>query len=388
MDDMGHHIIYIVANDKDDPNAVPKSKSVDLYLRIFKDPEVSVQPNQRFYYANIITEFKCQVQGHPISRSSLQWTYTNCNSSTSCDGEKQVIELFEEENKLHPVDGLMDESEDFHYEYESVLRVNLTQSGVYACKVCSLSDPPICSENNTTAYLNEYTLDGFVAKSDSDLKNVIEKDKVELFCAGSIYDFVNVTWYKKSLNSSAMDLGKLMFSYTFKKSLLILRFNLVSESENISILNSRSKFSRVSIIKFDKVGINDGAEYHCRGFFISDPAKYNTLILDMKVLKAIKPQRETKSFNMNQTIMTKKIGDSVKLDCSIKSDARPTPIIQWTKDNQPFYKWKNSSVNFSKDNSTIIFLAVTKEHSGEYQCKASNRAGFVIGTMIMGEFLK
>ena len=61
LTDMGHYILQIVVTNENDPESTTLTKNVDLYLKIFKDPEVALHPinvGQSYFIANQNTEFK------------------------------------------------------------------------------------------------------------------------------------------------------------------------------------------------------------------------------------------------------------------------------------------------------------------------------------------
>ena len=108
--------------------------------------------------------------------------------------------------------------------------------------------------------------------------------------------------------------------------------------------------------------------------------------ITIKVLTMIPPTKN-ENFNMDGRVLTPSKGENVKLDCSIKGGARPKPIITWTKDEQVINDQNNftDAVKFSSDYSSITFRYIQADHSGEYQCEAVNRAGEVLGKLILSK---
>ena len=55
-----------------------KKKTIDMYLNVIRDPEVKVElPENRypFVMANEQTTLKCEVEGFPIDRNNLEWSF-------------------------------------------------------------------------------------------------------------------------------------------------------------------------------------------------------------------------------------------------------------------------------------------------------------------------
>ena len=90
---------------------------------------------------------------------------------------------------------------------------------------------------------------------------------------------------------------------------------------------------------------------------------------------------------MDGRVLTPSKGENIKLDCSINSGARPKAVISWTKDGFSINDQNNftDSVKFSSDYSSITFRYIQADHSGEYQCEAVNRAGEVLGKLILSK---
>ena len=70
---MGHYVFKIkVGNDQ---NAL--EKSVDTYLYLFADPEVTIRPQQDtgYYLKEKKSTHICNVKGFPVDKASIQWTF-------------------------------------------------------------------------------------------------------------------------------------------------------------------------------------------------------------------------------------------------------------------------------------------------------------------------
>ena len=56
-----------------------KKKTIDMYLNVKRDPEVEVElpKNYRFPFvmANQETTLTCKVEGFPIDRNNLEWSF-------------------------------------------------------------------------------------------------------------------------------------------------------------------------------------------------------------------------------------------------------------------------------------------------------------------------
>ena len=159
---------------------------------------------------------------------------------------------------------------------------------------------------------------------------------------------------------------------------------IVISTQNEVVTNKATAFSHVSIIQSPKINKSQGGEFECRAFKNGSVDRDNITI---KVLAMIPPTKNNKIFNMDGRVLTPSKGENVKLDCSINSGARPKAVITWTKDGFSINDQNNftDAVKFSSDYSSITFRYIQADHSGEYQCEAVNRAGEVLGKLILSK---
>ena len=89
------------------------------------------------------------------------------------------------------MDGSLDEA--FHHEFESQLEVIVQESGIYLCKVCSLSQKTKCDQKEISVFVNDYSRNGFVIKESENYNNIFEEDEVEIVCAASKYAYTKAS---------------------------------------------------------------------------------------------------------------------------------------------------------------------------------------------------
>ena len=56
-----------------------KKKTIDMYLNVKRDPEVKVELPENYRYPFVMeneeTTLRCEVEGFPIDRNNLEWSF-------------------------------------------------------------------------------------------------------------------------------------------------------------------------------------------------------------------------------------------------------------------------------------------------------------------------
>lgn len=177
-----------------------------------------------------------------------------------------------------------------------------------------------------------------------DLQKIFEGDSLKLECRVDIYGNPEIVWkkYGKTINES--DTIKFEYNYT--------------------------KYSKSLSISWNKVSLNDKGIYECQKI-------RNKIIrvgrFELNVTSAVKPKISS-NFDTPQKYYLK--GSHLKQECF--ADGLPEPSISWYKNgkifnNESFLDFDRISTEKSK--SFIFFGLLKTNHSGVYQCKASNSVG-------------
>ncbi len=126
-------------------------------------------------------QLTCHVQGFPIDKYSLSWTYQDCQNFETCSDSKSVSpDLY---SNLEPHDGLS--HEDYHYSFQSSINVTVDSSRIYSCEVCNFKND--CQKSSIDMFVSDVSKDGFGITGPGEKEETIEGDRVNLQCSGSIY---------------------------------------------------------------------------------------------------------------------------------------------------------------------------------------------------------
>ena len=310
-------------------------------------------------------QLSCVIKGYPINTESLKWTFRECESYEECYDSNEI-----DPDELVPTDGNVNDQ--YHYKWDSNLEIEATKSGIYTCKVCSQFDPiqgtvppeemSACNETSFNFFVTDYW-PGF--RIDGPTETVIEEDSVTLTCAGTMYEFEQVVWYKQAPGYSAKAWERL----DLKRS--SARF----------ISNEDTDFSKVSTIKFDKVRKADAGMYSCKATYINRTRGSETKEFGITVKDIVAP-RKARGNNMNGTEVT--IQSSGEMTMSCVTLGTPEPEVKWFKDGKLLdpNEITNSSTIDLLDNDQklkIIFAAV--HDTGTYTCTATNRGGSISSSL-------
>ena len=130
-----------------------------------------------------------------------------CDDKNNCSNDETILSTGNH-TELIPIDKLKDK--EYHYQFESTLSMNLTQSGIYTCKVCIFNNTnywrifgssegfSLCNQNSIRVDLNEYREQGFDIETIENIDNIIEGDQLDLTCSASKYEYQNVKWFKRA----------------------------------------------------------------------------------------------------------------------------------------------------------------------------------------------
>ena len=130
-----------------------------------------------------------------------------CDDKNNCSNDETILSTGNH-TELIPIDKLKDE--EYHYQFESTLSMNLTQSGIYTCKVCIFNNTnywkifgssegfSLCNQNSIRVDLNEYSEQGFDIETIENIDNIIEGDQLDLTCSASKYEYHDVKWFKRA----------------------------------------------------------------------------------------------------------------------------------------------------------------------------------------------
>ena len=102
--------------------------------------------------------------------------------------------------------------------------MNLTQSGIYTCKVCIFNNTnywrifgskenfSLCSQKSKRVDLNEFSEEGFDIEKIENIDNIVEGDQLDLSCSASKYEYHNVEWYKRANHEEGWTKGNKKFN--------------------------------------------------------------------------------------------------------------------------------------------------------------------------------
>ena len=138
--------------------------------------------------------------------------------------------------------------------------------------------------------------------------------------------------------------------------------NLIENLEDNLIETNANDSS--SLLKLRNLKIGNSGKYCCR---IKNNIGITESFCNIKIITKPKFVRPLSNVEASD-------GDNIVLNC--ESSGIPEPKIIWYKDAQPYKPILGSSVSYEKNECILTILNATISNSGEYKCKAVNKAGF------------
>ena len=374
LKDTGEYTFNIEVKGKNDEIL---SKNVSLVLRYIRKPYINFEVQQldrgpyfesdmeesntsKLYILGEQYQISCDIEGFPINTTSLQWTFRECEgySSDSC-GETVKVDY----DKIFAVDGSSNDL--YHYQFRSILSLTANKSGKYTCEVCTnnnsnFENQESCNSTQLDFFVTDYP-SGFIIHGPKG--NVIEKDKVDIICAASVYEYQSVAWLKQD------DIGNSIWEQ-------------MDSNHNLKVIDLKSNFSHISKLVFNEIQMYDNGQYACHAVPINGTKSVDIEYLSIQVDSIISP-RKVNGNNMNNSDVFIQSSTQIQLRCL--TYGRPTPVISWYKDKEllDFEEITNSTtMRFADSGQTLDIVFAAIDDSGKYTCVAQNRGGQPISSFI------
>ncbi len=370
LEDTGEYIFSIEVMGKTDEERL--EKNISLVVKYHQEPMVSLavdtntsglilpdgSDNNKHDLKVFGQEYNlsCVAEGYPIDVNSTQWTFRQCRSYTDCSPAIPVPY-----DSFAATDGNVNDA--YHYRYKSRLRVTAAKSGIFTCRTCTRKEfrEAACNQSSVEFFVSEYE-NAFHVEGPKN--NSVQKDRVELVCAASVYQHKSVAWFRK--------IGKM--------------WKRMVSAASVRIVENVTEFSIVSKVIFSEIEIRDSGMYECR---TDHGGKEEKKEVGITVLKIIPPSKGAGN-NMNNTEVTLGLGKSLELNCSARG--RPTPRIIWRKDGEILSANSSaeatsscqnceSAIEWSDDGQMMVIRYLVFMHSGTYSCEAVNTGGKFKGTL-------
>ncbi|XP_037082735.1 vascular endothelial growth factor receptor 1-like isoform X2 [Pollicipes pollicipes] len=339
--DMGEYTVVATS-----PNG-KANDSLAVRIIVRDQPRVHLDDPREYYMAGRRYTLSCDVTGFPTPR--VMWRFVPCMNEP-CDAPDTELNLTrpneEEEVSLS--------SKPYHV--QSNLTVTAIRSGAYKCLARNSQHPDGEAEAWQRFFVTDIA-DGF------DLVRpgvpVVDGDSVNMTCAGSSLTFRSLddlVWHRSAGGDQRLD--------------------PVTSLPGVSLVEETTKYSYRKVLVFDPARLQHSGLYHCSGLDI-------TGIKNRKqewfgVIPALLPAF-TNSANMDASASLQlEVGSPAELNCTVTG--RPPPVVTWTKDGRPLKLDNSERVRLSSDGQRLIIGAVLNDDAGNYECRAENRKGALLGS--------
>ncbi|XP_046867010.1 vascular endothelial growth factor receptor 3 isoform X5 [Drosophila willistoni] len=144
----------------------------------------------------------------------------------------------------------------------------------------------------------------------------------------------------------------------------------ISETDDLKITESTTKYSYKSTIHFNPIRDKDSGTYQCRAQHIVQSYEYESREIDVFVHDPQSPQWEYTNLNAKSKI-ERNLGESLSLEC--RSKAIPEATVHWYKDDTELHE--TNLTHILENNSQLLITHLYPKHDGLYRCVVENRLG-------------
>ncbi|XP_068143808.1 vascular endothelial growth factor receptor 1 isoform X3 [Drosophila tropicalis] len=144
----------------------------------------------------------------------------------------------------------------------------------------------------------------------------------------------------------------------------------ISETDDLKITESTTKYSYKSTIHFNPIRDKDSGSYQCRAQHIMHSQEYESREIDVFVHDPQSPQWEYTNLNAKSKI-ERNLGESLSLEC--RSKAIPEATVHWYKDDTELHE--TNLTHILENKSQLLITHLYPKHDGLYRCVVENRLG-------------